>query len=157
MDYAAWDDMSSMTDRKQLQLELALGMMSEENSLNRLQMIQKCQQGLMSAIQAMVQQGIMTPEMYKKIKKPFADTLYTLSVKDCDAYLPSDQEVMQMVQQAQQSQQSKGPSPADQKTLADAELSKVKAQQIAAEVAGQDAESQMDWMSLAMGDPKVYS
>jgi hypothetical protein len=157
MDYAAWDDMSSMTDRKQLQLELALGMMSEENSLNRLQMIQKCQQGLMSAIQAMVQQGIMTPELYKKIKKPFADTLYTLSVKDSDAYLPNDQEVMQMVQQAQQSQQSKGPSPQDKKTLAEAELAQVRAQQIAAEVAGQDAESQMDWMSLAMGDPKVYS
>jgi hypothetical protein len=157
MDYTSWDSMSSMTDRKQLKLELALGMNSEENALNRLQIIQKCQAGLMQTVQAMVQQNTLTPEMYKKVKKPFADTLYVLGVKDCNAYLPTDEEIVKMIQQAQQAQQGKGPSPQDQKSLADAELSKVKAQQIAAEVAGQDAESQMDWMSLAMGDPKVYS
>ena len=157
MDYIAWDEMTSMTDRKQLQLELAVGMMSEENSLNRLQIIQKAQTGLLQSIQGMVQQGIMTPEMYKKVKKPYADTLYTLGVKDCDSYLPSDDEVMKMIQQAQQSQQGKGPSPQDKKYLADAELAQVKAQQIAAEVAGEDAESQLDFMAMAMGDPKVYS
>jgi len=157
MDYVAWDSMTSMTDRKQLQLELAIGMMSEENSLNRLQLIQKCQTGLLQSIQGMVQQGIMTPEMYKKVKKPYADTLYTLGVKDCDVYLPSDDEVVKMNQQAQQSEEGKGPSPQDKEYLADAELAEVKAQQIAAEVAGQDAESQMDWMALAMGEPKVYS
>ena len=157
MDYQAWDEMTSMTDRKQLQLELAVGMMSEENSLNRLQIIQKAQTGLLQSIQGMVQQGIMTPEMYKKIKKPYADTLYTLGVKDCDTYLPSDEEVMKMIQQAQKSQEGKGPSPQDKKFLADAELAQVKAQQIAAEVAGEDAESQLDFMAMAMGDPKVYS
>jgi len=157
MDYVAWDEMTSMTDRKQLHLELALGMNSEENSLNRLQLIQKAQSGLMQSIQGLVQQGIMTPELYKKVKKPYADTLYTLGVKDCDVYLPSDDEVVKMVQQAQEAQKNKQPAPQDQKALADAELSKVKAQQIAAEVAGQDAESQMDWMALAMGEPKVYS
>jgi hypothetical protein len=157
MDYIAWDSMTSMTDRKQLQLELAVGMMSEENSLNRLQLIQKCQTGLIQSVQGMVQQGMMSPEMYKKIKKPYADTLYTLGVKDCDVYLPSDEEVAKMVEQAQQAQQGKEPSPQDKKYLADAELSQVKAQQIAAEVAGQDAESQLDFMAMAMGDPKVYS
>jgi hypothetical protein len=99
MDYQSWDDMD-FCDRKQIRLELALGMQSEENSLNRLQLIQKCQSGLMQSVQGMVQQGIMTPEMYKKVKKPYADTLYTLGVKDCDAYLPSDQEIAQMMQQA---------------------------------------------------------
>jgi hypothetical protein len=157
LDYAAWDDMTSMVDRKQLNLELALGMMSEENSLNRLQLIQKCQTGLYSTTQQMVAQGTMTPEMYKKVKKPFADTLYTLGVKDCDAYLPTDQEIAQMIKQAQEAQKNKGPGPKDQRDLAAAELDKVKAQQIAAEVAGEDAESQMDWMALAMGEPKVYS
>lgn len=157
MDYVAWDNMSSMTDRKQLQLELAVGMMSQENSLNRLQIIQKTQTGLVQTIQSMVQQGIMTPEMYKKVKKPYADTLYTLGVKDCDAYLPTDDEVMKMIQQAQKSSQGKEPSPQDKKYLADAELAQVKAQQIAAEVAGQDAESQLDFMAMAMGTPKVYS
>jgi hypothetical protein len=97
MDYDSWDSMTSMIDRKQLQLQLAVGMMSEENSLNRLQLIQKCQTGLIQSIQGMVQQGMLTPEMYKKVKKPYADTLYTLGVKDCDAYLPSDEEVMKMI------------------------------------------------------------
>ena len=157
LDFQAWDDMTSMVDRKQLHLELALGMQSEENSLNRLQLIQKCQSGLMQSVQGMVQQGIMTPEMYKKVKKPYADTLYTLGVKDCDAYLPSDQEIAQMMQQAQEAQKNKQPNAQDKKYLADAELAQVRAQQIAAEVAGQDAESQMDWMALAMGEPKVYS
>ena len=157
LDFQAWDDMTSMIDRKQLHLELALGMQSEENSLNRLQLIQKCQSGLMQSVQGMVQQGIMTPEMYKKVKKPYADTLYTLGVKDCDAYLPSDQEIAQMMQQAQEAQKNKQPNAQDKKYLADAELAQVRAQQIAAEVAGEDAESQMDWMALAMGEPKVYS
>jgi hypothetical protein len=157
MDYVAWDEMSSMTDRKQLTLELALGMNSEENSLNRLQLIQKCQTGLIQATQNMVQQGIMTPEMYKKVKKPYADTLYTLGVKDCNVYLPSDEEIAQMIKQAQEAQKNKQPPPQDKKYLADAELAQAKAQQIAAEVAGEDAESQMDFMALAMGDPKVYS
>jgi len=157
LDYKSWDDMTSMTDRKQLTLELALGMQSEENALNRLQIIQKSQTGLYQTVQAMVAQGTMTPEIYKKIKKPYADTLYTLGVKDCDTYLPSDDEIQQMIAQAQQSQEGKQPSPADQKDLSVAKLNEVKAQQIAAEVAGEDAESQLDFMAMAMGDPKVYS
>jgi hypothetical protein len=132
-------------------------MNSEENALNRLQLIQKCQTGLMGTVQSMVGQGTLSPEMYKKVKKPYADTLYTLGVKDCDVYLPSDEEIGKMMQQAQEAQKNKQPSPQDQKTLADAELAKVKTQQIAAEVAGEDAESQMDFMALAMGEPKVYS
>ena len=156
LDYQAWDDMN-FCDRKQLHLELSLGMNSQENALGRLQIIQKCQQDLYQTTQGLLQSGALTPEIYKKIKKPFADTLYVLGVKDCDVYLPSDEETMKMIQQVQESQKNKQQSPQDQKSLADAELSKVKAQQIAAEVAGQDAESQMDWMSLAMGDPKVYS
>jgi len=157
LDYQSWDDMTSMTERKQLTLELALGMQSEENALNRLQIIQKSQTGLYQTVQAMVAHGTMTPEMYKKIKKPYADTLYTLGVKDCDTYLPSDEEIQQMIAQSQQAQEGKQPSPADQKDLSVAKLNEVKAQQIAAEVAGEDAESQLDFMAMAMGDPKVYS
>jgi hypothetical protein len=105
----------------------------------------------------MVAAGTLTKEVYQKIKKPFADTLYVLGVKDCDTYLPSDDEVIQMIKQGQEAMKNRQPSPEDQKRLADAELSKVKAQQIAAEVAGQDAESQLDFMSVAAGTPKVYS
>ena len=156
LDYLSWDDMN-FCERHQIALELALGMKSEENALGRLQIIQKCQSDLYAATQSMVAAGTLTPEVYKKVKKPFADTLYVLGVKDSDIYLPSDDEVKAMIAQAQEAAKTKEPSPEDQKRLADAKLSDVKAQQIAAEIACEDAESQMDFMALAMGDPKVYS
>jgi hypothetical protein len=101
--------------------------------------------------------GSLTPEIYKKIKKPFADTLYVLGVKNCDSYLPTDEEVTAMIQQSQEAAKNRQPSPADQKDTSIAKLNDVKAQQIAAEVAGEDAESQLDFMAVAAGNPKVYS
>jgi hypothetical protein len=155
MDYASWDNMN-FCDRKQIQLELAIGMMSEENSLNRLQLIQKCQSGLMQTTQAMVQQNILTPEMYKKVKKPYADTLYTLGVKDCDAYLPTDEEVMKMIKQAQEAGKNKQPSPEDQQKLASAGLDAAKTKQIMSEVEGTDPDTQLNYMSIAMGKGQDY-
>ena len=156
LDYAAWDDMN-FCDRKEVHLELALGMMSEENALARLQIIQKCQTELYQATQAMVQSGTLTPEIYKKIKKPFADTLYVLGVKDCNSYLPSDDEVAQMIKQGQEAMKNKEPSPEDKKRLASANLDGVKAQQIMTELSGHDAQTQLDYIALAQGKPKVYS
>jgi len=156
LDYLAWDDMN-FCDRKQVHIELALGMMSEENALARTQIIQKVQTELYNTVQGMVQSGTLTPDIFKKVKKPFADTLYQLGVKDCDTYLPSDQEVLTMIQQAQEAAKNKEPSAEDKKRLADANLADVKARQIQMEVAGEDAESQLDFMSMAAGDPKVYS
>ena len=144
-------------DRKQVHLELALGMKSEENALGRLQIIQKCQSDLYQMVQGMVQSGTLTPEMYKKVKKPFADTLYVLGVKDCNTYLPTDDEVMGMITAGQQAQQNKQPSPEDKQKLSVANLNDVKAKQIEMEVAGTDAESQLDFMAMAAGNPKVYS
>jgi hypothetical protein len=152
----AWDDMI-FCERKQLNLELALGMKSEENALGRLQIIQKCQTDLYQTVQGMVGSGTLTPEMYKKVKKPFADTLYVLGVKDSDSYLPSDEEVLAMIKQAQEAAKNKEPSPEDKKRLSSANLDDVKAKQIQMEVAGEDAETQLDFMSMAAGDPKVYS
>jgi len=156
LDYMAWDDMN-FCERKQLNLELALGMKSEENALGRLQIIQKCQTDLYQMTQGMVAAGTLTPEMYKKVKKPFADTLYVLGVKDSDSYLPSDEEVIAMIQQAQEAAKNKEPSPVDKKDLSTANLNDTKAKQIQMEVAGEDAETQLDFMSMAAGDPKVYS
>jgi len=156
LDYLAWDDMN-FCDRKQLHLELSIGMMSEENALGRLQIIQKCQQDLYQTVQGMVSSGALTPEIYKKIKKPFADTLYVLGVKDCDTYLPTDDEVMAMIQAGQEAAKNKEPSPEDKQKLSVANLNDIKAKQIEMEVAGTDAESQLDFMSMAAGDPKVYS
>jgi hypothetical protein len=156
LDYLAWDDMN-FCDRKQIHLELSIGMMSEENALGRLQIIQKCQTDLYTTVQGMVSQGTLTPEVYKKVKKPFADTLYVLGVKDCDVYLPSDQEIAQMIEQGKQAMAQKEPSPAEKKDLSAAQLNQIKGQQIIAELSGQDAETQLDYMAMAAGNPKVYS
>jgi len=80
-----------------------------------------------------------------------------LGVKDANTYLPSDEEIQQMISQAEESQKNKGPSPEDKVKLSTANLNDIKAKQIEMEVAGQDAESQLDFMSMAAGDPKVYS
>ena len=156
LDYLAWDDMN-FCDRHMVHLELAVGMKSEENALGRLQIIQKCQTDLYTLVQGMVSSGTLTPEMYKKVKKPFADTLYVLGVKDCNTYLPTDEEVMAMISAGEEAQKNKQPSPVEQKDISAAKLNDARAQQIAAEVGGQDAESQLDFMAMAMGDPKVYS
>jgi hypothetical protein len=140
-----------------MNIELALGMRSEENQLQRQQIINQTQTQLYTQVQAMVASGTLTPEMYTKIKKPFADTLYVLGIKDCDTYLPTQDEVMKMIQQSQDAAKNKEPSPADQKDLSVAKLNDVKAQQVAAEVAGTDAESQLDFMAMAQGTPKVYN
>ena len=155
MDYTSWDDMN-FCDRKQVHLELALGMMSQENALGRLQIIQKCQNDLYQATTGMVQQGTLTPEVYQKIKKPFADTLYVLGVKDCDSYLPSDDEVKQMIVQGQQAMKNKEPSPSDKKDLSAAALNEAKTQQVKSEMGGNNAKSQLEYMSMAQGNPKVY-
>jgi hypothetical protein len=156
LDYQSWDDMN-FCDRKQIRMELSIGMMSEENALGRLQIIQKCQSDLYQTTTGMVQSGTLTKEIYQKVKKPFADTLYVLGVKDADSYLPSDEEVEQMISQGAEAMKNREPSPEDKKRLASAALDDAKTQQIQAEMTGQDMESQLDLMSMAQGKPKVYS
>jgi hypothetical protein len=156
LDYQAWDDMN-FCDRKQIHMELALGMMSQENALGRLQIIQKCQTDLYTMTQGMAQSGTLTPEIYVKIKKPFADTLYVLGVKEANSYLPTDEEVKAMIALGQEAAKGREPSAEDKKRLADAGLAQAKTEQIQAEMTGSDAESQLDYMAVAAGDPKVYS
>jgi hypothetical protein len=156
MDYQAWDDMN-FCDRKQIHIDLALGMMSQENALGRLKIIQKCQQDLYNTVQGMAQSGTLTQDVYHKVKKPYADTLYVLGVKEADVYLPSDDEVKAMISQGQAAAQNREPSAEDKKRLADAGLAQAKTEQIKAELTGQDAESQLDYMAVAAGDPKVYN
>jgi hypothetical protein len=74
-----------------------------------------------------------------------------------DTYLPTEDEVIAMIEAGKKAQEGKQPTPAEQKDISSAKLNDAKAQQIAAEVAGEDAESQLDFMSMAAGNPKVYS
>jgi hypothetical protein len=155
MDYQAWDDMD-FCERKQIHMELALGMSSEENQLQRQQVIIQAQQGLSATVSQMVGSGTMTPEIYKKIKKPYEDTLYVLGIKDSDTYLPTDEEVMKMIQQAQAAGQNKEPDPAAKKDLSVAELNAAKTAQIQAEIEGVDPKSQLSYMSMAEGKGKDF-
>ena len=156
LDYLDWDNME-FCERKMIQVELAIGMRSEENSLSRLQIIQKCQTELYQTVQQMAMTGTLTANVYKKIKKPFADTLYVLGVKDANIYLPSDEEIAEMVQKGMEAAQKKEPTPQEQRDLSSAELNKARAAQVMSEIEGTDAESQLDYMAVAAGDPKVYS
>jgi hypothetical protein len=99
----------------------------------------------------------LTPEIYAKIKRPIEDTLYVLGVKDVDTYLPTDDEVVKMIEQGKAAMGEKEPTPAEKKDLSAAALNTAKAQQIQMETTGEDAETKLDMMAIALGKPKVYS
>jgi len=65
------------------------------------------------------------PEMFIKVRRPFEDTLRVLGVKDVDAYLPTMEEAVKIMQ----AQASKGPSAEQQETQSKVELNKAKAQE----------------------------
>jgi hypothetical protein len=147
LDYLAFDDMN-FNERKTIHIDLALGMRSEENSLQRLQVIKQCQVQLTQEVAAGVASGALTVAAFKKMKKPYEDMLYVLGVKDANTYLPSNEEVMEMIQQSQAAQQNKQPSPDDQQKLARANLDNVKAAEIEASVNGTTAASQLEGFAL---------
>jgi len=156
IDYTAWDDMN-FCDRKMIQLELALGMLSEENQMARIQIIQQAQTQLYAAVSQMASAGTLTETVYRKVKKPYEEMLYVLGVKDVDTYLPSDQEVLEMIQQSEQAAQGKQPTPGEQKDMSVAKLNEAKTQEILTSIEGTNADSQLEYMSIAQGDPKVYN
>jgi hypothetical protein len=156
LDYTAWDDMN-FSDRKMIQLELALGMLSEENQMARIQIIQQAQTQLYAAVSQMAASGALTEKVYYKVKKPYEDMLYVLGVKDVDTYLPSDEEVLEMIQKSQQAAESKQPTPAEQKDISVVKLNEAKTQEIMTSITGENADAQLEYMSMAQGQPKVYN
>ena len=72
-------------------------------------------------------------------------------------FLPSDEEVLEMIQQAQEAAKNKQPDPDEQKKLAGARLDNVRADQIEAEVNGTTAASQLEGYALmAENKAKAY-
>lgn len=156
IDYKRFDEDMDFYDRKLIHLELAMGMNSEENRIAKQQIIQKCQQDLYALVAQMSMQGTLTPEVYAKLKKPFADTLYALGVKDCDTYLPTDDETKQMIQQGAEAMKNKEPTPEDQQKTSAAELNKAKTQEIMMNIDGTSAERRLEIATLLEGKPKQY-
>ena len=147
LDYMSFDDMN-FNERHTIRIDLALGMRSEENAIQRQQIIQQTQTQLYTAVQAMAQQGTLNPAIFKKIRKPYADTLYVLGVKDADAYLPTEEEVMQMIQQSEEAAKNQQPSPDDEKKTADADLSRARTKEILDGIDGNTASSQLEGYAL---------
>ena len=76
-------------DRQIINIDLALGFLSEENRLTRQQLITQTQTAFGTA---MMQLDPSVPELFAKLRRPFEDTLKVLGVKDVDAYLPTMEE-----------------------------------------------------------------
>lgn len=94
-------------DRKMINIDLALGFLSDENRLTRQQLITAAQTQF---AQAMMQLDPSVPELFEKIRRPYEDTLYVLGVKDADDYLPTIDEAAKIMQ----AKQAQGPSPEQQ-------------------------------------------
>ena len=135
MDAASFDDMN-FCERKIIHIDLALGMASEENALQRLQIIKQIQTQLTGEITVGVQSGALTPEAFKKTRRPYEDMLYVLGVKEVDTYLPTEQEVMAMVKQAQEAAKQKQPSPEEMAKKASADLDQARTQEIMSKIQG---------------------
>ena len=106
-------------DRRIINIDLALGFLSEENRLTRQQLITQTQT---SFAQAMMQLDPSVPELFDKIRRPFEDTLKVLNVKDVDAYLPTMEEAAKIAQ----SKAKQGPNPDQQETQSKIEINKAK-------------------------------
>ena len=94
-------------DRQIINIDLALGFLSEENRLTRQQLITQTQAAFTAA---MMQVDPSVPELFAKLRRPYEDTLKVLGVKDVDAYLPTIEEAAKMAQ----SKAQQGPGLAEQ-------------------------------------------
>jgi hypothetical protein len=65
------------------------------------------------------------PEMFIKVRRPFEDTLRVLGVKDVDAYLPTFEEAVKIVQ----AQAAKGPSAEQQEIQSKVALNQAKTEE----------------------------
>lgn len=109
-------------DRKLINIDLALGFLSDENRLTRQQLIGQAQQQF-TALVAQLDPNV--PELFAKVRRPFEDTLRVLGVKDIDAYLPTMEEAAKVA--ASKAQQ--GPSAADKEMQSKTDLNNAKAQE----------------------------
>ena len=96
-------------DRKLINIDLALGFLSDENRLTRQQLIGQAQAQF---TQLMMQLDPSAPELFAKVRRPFEDTLRVLGVKDVDAYLPTMEEAAKLAQA-----KSQQPPSAEQKEI----------------------------------------
>jgi len=109
-------------DRKMINVDLALGFLSDENRITRQQLIMQAQQQFAQVIS---QLDPSVPELFAKARRPFEDTLYALGVKHCDSYLPTMEEAAKIAQaKAQQ-----GPGAAEKEIQSKVDLNNAKTEE----------------------------
>ena len=106
-------------DRNMINIDLALGFLSDENRLTRQQLITQAQAQF---AQVVAQLDPSVPELFVKARRPFEDTLYALGVKNCDSYLPTMEEAAKVAQAKSQ----QGPSPEQQETQSKVAMNQAK-------------------------------
>ena len=111
-------------DRNMINVDLALGFLSDENRLTRQQLISQAQQQFAGIL---MQLDPSVPEMFEKARRPFEDTLYALGVKNCDSYLPTFEEAAKMLQ----AKQAAGPGVAEKEVQSKIDLNNAKTQESA--------------------------
>ena len=109
-------------DRKLINIDLALGFLSDENRLTRQQLIGQAQQQF-TALAAQVDPSV--PELFAKVRRPFEDTLRVLGVKDVDAYLPT----MEVAAKVAAAMAEQGPSPEQKEIQSKTDLNNAKVQE----------------------------
>ena len=109
-------------DRKMINVDLALGFLSDENRITRQQLIMQAQQQF---AQLVAQLDPSVPELFAKARRPFEDTLYALGVKHCDAYLPTLEEAAKM----SQSKAQQGPGVAEKEMQSKVDLNNAKTEE----------------------------
>jgi hypothetical protein len=109
-------------DRKLINIDLALGFLSDENRLTRQQLIGQAQQQF-SALLAQLDPNV--PELFFKARRPFEDTLRVLGVKDVDSYLPTIEEAAKVAE----SKAQQGPSPEQKEVQSKVDLNNAKTEE----------------------------
>ena len=109
-------------DRKMINVDLALGFLSDENRITRQQLIMQAQQQF---AQVVAQLDPSVPELFIKARRPFEDTLYALGVKHCDSYLPTMEEAAKMAQ----AKAEQGPGAAEKEIQSKVDLNNAKTEE----------------------------
>ena len=141
-------------DRKMINIDLGLGFMSDENRLTRQQLITQAQQQF---AQAMMMLTPDMPEMFDKARRPYEDTLRVLGVRHVDAYLPTLEEAMKILQ----AKSKAPPSAEDQLHQSKAQLNQATTQEVQAktgkivkETQQMDVDNMFDAMAAKKGTLK---
>jgi hypothetical protein len=115
-------------DRRMINIDMALGFLSDENRLTRQQLITQTQAAFSAA---MMQIDPSVPELFVKLRKPFEDTLRVLGVKDVDTYLPTLEEAEKIAT----SKAQQPPSPEQQEISSKTAVNAAKEKEITANTA----------------------